>query len=84
MRIPYDVPQPPVQPIAISLRPDSSVRLNIKQLLAVIAACLAAAFVSGLAYAKITAHIDDPNHPTQRDIRELDRRLTILELRNDP
>jgi hypothetical protein len=65
--------------IAISIRPDSRVSINITQMIVIIAACLSGAFVSGASYMKITQHIDDPNHPSAQDITAIKQRLAALE-----
>lgn len=67
------------QPVTVSIRPDSTIRLNLLQLIAVIFACLSGAFVSGVAYTKITNHIEDPNHPTSEQITEIQQRLAVIE-----
>lgn len=67
------------QPVAISLRPDSTIRLNIKQMIVIVAACLSGAFASGIAWMKIQNHVTDENHPTSRQISDLQLRVSLLE-----
>lgn len=69
------------EPVSISIRPDSTIRLNVKQLIAICSACLAGAFISGVSYMKVTSHIDSPDHPTARQIQNLELRLAVLELK---
>lgn len=70
----------PPRAVAISLRPDSTIKLNVIQLGFLVGACLSGAFVSGVAYTRISNHIDDPNHPTAQQIQKLEQRIALVEL----
>lgn len=70
-----------MEPVSISIRPDSTIRLNVKQLIAIVIACLSGAFMSGISYMKITSHIENPDHPSARQISNLELRVVVLELK---
>lgn len=71
----------PPRAVAISLRPDSTIKLNVVQLAFLVSACLSGAFVSGVAYTRISNHIDDPSHPNAKQIQDLQLRLALVELK---